>query len=88
MDFLVFLLIFGVILLCFKGLGLVIKTGLFLLSLPFVLIFSLIFSVLCIALIPAALISGLIALVLAPLGLLAPFLPILLIAAGIYLLIR
>jgi uncharacterized membrane protein len=88
MDFLAFLLIFGILLLCFKGLGLIIKTGLFILSLPLILIFSLIFSVLFIALLPVALVSGLIALVLIPLGVLAPLLPILLIVAGIYLLLR
>ena len=88
MDILAFLFIFGIILLCFKGLGLIIKAGFFFLSLPFVILFSLIVSGILIALLPVALVSGLIALVLAPLGLLGPLLPILLIAAGIYLLVR
>lgn len=88
MDLLAFLLIFGILLLCFKGLGLIIKTGLFILSLPLIILFSLIFSALFIALLPVALLSGLVALVLTPLGLLAPLLPILLIIAGIYLLLR
>jgi len=88
MDILAFLLIFGIVLICFKGLGHIIKAGFFLLSLPFVILFSLVFSGIIIALLPVALLSGLIGIILVPLGLLAPLLPILLIAAGIYLLVR
>lgn len=88
MEILAYLLIFGIVLICFKGLGLIIKTGFFLLSLPLIIIFSLILSGIILVIFPVAFLSGLIALILMPLGIFAPLLPVLLIAAGIYLLVR
>ncbi|HDQ44048.1 MAG TPA: hypothetical protein ENN17_00945 [bacterium] len=87
MDFIAFLFILAVVLFCFKGLGLILRTGIFLLSIPLI-IAAVVTSVLIFALIPAAFITGLLALILAPIGLFAPVIPLLLIGLGIYLLFK
>lgn len=88
MEFITFLFILALVLLCFKALGLILKTGFFLLSLPILIIASIVVAVVIFALIPVALVTGLIAVILAPIGLLAPVLPLLLIGFGIYLLVK
>ena len=88
MEFIAFLFILAVVLLGFKVLGLVLKTGFFLLSLPILIVVSIVVAVVIFALIPVALVTGLLAVILAPIGLLAPVIPLLLIGLGIYLLVK
>lgn len=85
MDILAFLFILVLIVAGFKILGFLFKAAIFMISIPlqiimFLILASIIFAVL------GPVFTGLIGLILIPLGLLAPLLPVLLIAAGIYLL--
>ncbi len=87
-SLLTFLFIFGVILIGFKLLGLIFKTGIFLISLPVIIVLGVILSVLIITIFPIVVVGGVLGLLLAPLGILAPLLPFILIGLGIYMLAR
>ena len=88
MDFLSFLIIVAVVLIAFKLLGLVIRAGIFLISIPLQIIFGILVALLLFAVLPVALISGLIGFILIPLGIIAPLIPLFLIGFGVYLLAR
>lgn len=84
MDFLAFLIVLGCVLLLFKLLGAIFRAGIFLISIPLQIIAAVIVAVVLFAVFPV----GLIAIILVPLGLLAPLLPFILVGLGIYLLAR
>lgn len=65
MDIFGFIVAFFVIFIVFKCLGLIFKTSLFLISLPFQIVFGLIGAILAVLLIPAIL-AGLIGILLSP----------------------
>ena len=88
MEIIAFLLILGLILIAFKFLGFIFRTGFFLISIPFQILAAAICAVVIFAILPVALITGVFAVILIPLGLFAPLLPILLIGFGLYLLAR
>ncbi len=88
MEFISFLLIFGVVLIALKLFGLVFRTSIFLIALPLQILGGLIITIFFFAVLPVVLITGALAIILAPLGILAPFFPFFLIGLGIYLLTR
>jgi hypothetical protein len=88
MDFLSFLLIVGIVLIGLKCLGFVVRAGLFIISIPLLILAGVVIAILLFAVLPVAFISGLLGLVLIPLGILVPLLPLLLIGFGVYLLAR
>lgn len=88
MELIAFLFILAFVLLFMKALGLILKTGFFILSIPILLIVSFVVAVVIFSVLPLALVTGALAIVLAPIGLLAPVLPLILIGLGVYLLVR
>ncbi len=88
MELISFLLIFGVVLIALKLLGLVFRASIFLIALPLQIIGGLLITILLFVILPVVLITGVSAIILAPLGILAPFFPFFLIGLGIYLLTR
>jgi len=82
-----FLLILALVLLAFKLLGIVIKTSIFLISIPLQILFALLLTIVIFLVLPVALVSGM-SIFLASLGMLAGFLPFILVVFGIYLLVR
>jgi hypothetical protein len=87
MEILSILLILAVILIAFKLLGLIFKTGIFILTIPLQIIAVIVIFILCITLFPI-IITFITAAILVPVGLLAPLLPLLAIGFGIYLLLK
>lgn len=85
MEILAFLLILGAVLIGLKLLSLIFRTGVFLISLPFQIIAACIMAIIIFLVLPVTLITGLLATLLLPVGILAPFL---LVGFGIYLLAR
>ena len=72
-----------------KVLVVILKIGFWALTLPLQILFGLIAAIIAVVLaIPLVLFAGLFGLVLAPLALLLPLFPFLLIAGGLYLLLR
>ena len=88
MELISFLLIFGVVLIVLKLLGIVFRASIFLIALPLQIIGGLIVAIFLFAILPAVFITGILTIILAPLGILAPFFPLFLIGLGIYLLAR
>jgi hypothetical protein len=86
------LMLFVFLLLAFtalKALVLILKIGFWALTLPLQILLGLIAAIIAVVLvIPLVLLAGLFGLVLAPLALLLPLFPFLLIAGGLYLLLR
>jgi hypothetical protein len=86
------IVLFAFLLLAFvalKVLVLIFKIGFWALTLPLQILLGLVVAILAVVLIvPLALVAGLFGLVLAPFALLLPLLPFLLIAGGLYLLLR
>lgn len=85
MEIIAFLFILILIVAGFKILGLLFKAAIFMISIPlqillFVILAAFVFAVL------GPLFTGLVGLIIIPLGLMAPLLPILLVALGVYLL--
>ncbi|MBN2417229.1 hypothetical protein JXO52_15435 [bacterium] len=85
MEIIAFLFILILIVAGFKLLGFLFKAAIFMISIPlqillFLFLASIIFAVI------GPLFTGLVGLIIIPLGLMAPLLPILLIALGVYLL--
>ncbi len=87
MELLSILLILAILLIAFKLLGLIFKTGIFLLTIPLQIITVIIIFILAIAIFPVIL-SFVTAAILVPLGFFAPLLPFLVIVFGIYLLLK
>ncbi|MGH7496002.1 MAG: hypothetical protein ACREOO_26920 [bacterium] len=72
-----------------KVLALIFKIGLWALTLPLQILLGLMAAIIAVVLIvPLVLVAGLVGLVLAPLALLLPLFPFLLVAGGLYLLLR
>ena len=88
MEVLAFLFLIFVLLLSFKLLALLFKTGIFILTLPLQILAALILAVVFLFLVPIGLVTGVLAVVLTPILFLGPLLPILLITLGIYLVLR
>jgi len=88
MELISFLLILALVLVAFKLLGLILKAGIFLLSIPLQILVAAFIAILIFALIPVTLTTGLVAIMLAPLGLFAPLIPLAIIGFGIYLFAR
>jgi hypothetical protein len=88
MEFLTFLIILGLVLIGIKVLGLLFKAGIALISIPFQILGAVVVAAVLFAVLPVTLITGLLAAVLVPLGILVPLLPFLIIGFGIYMLAR
>ena len=87
MEILSILLILALILIAFKLLGLVLKAGIFILTIPLQIIAIIVIFILCIVLFPI-IITFITTAILVPLGFVAPLLPFLAIGFGIYLLLK
>lgn len=87
MEILSILFILALILIACKLLGLIFKTGIFILTIPLQIISMIVIFILCIAVFPI-IITFITAAILVPLGLLAPLLPFLAIGFGVYLLLK
>lgn len=87
MDILAFIFLVALFLVGFKILGLVFKAGIFLLSIPLLIVFSVVGAVLMLAVVPAVL-TGLVTVLFLPLGLLGPLLPFLLVGLGLWLILK
>ena len=88
MEIVTFLFIFLLVLIMFKAMGLILKTGIFLISIPLQIVAGLVVTLLIIALLPVTLVTGILTALLAPFVILFPLLPILLVGLGIYLVAR
>ena len=88
MEILGLLFLIVIILGTFKLLAIIFKAGIFLISIPLQIFGAVLLAILAIALIPAGIVTGVVALVLAPLLILGPLLPILLLGFVVYLLVR
>ncbi|RKY79274.1 hypothetical protein DRQ00_03520 [candidate division KSB1 bacterium] len=88
MEVLTLLVIGLAFLLSIKLLALLFKTGIFILALPLQIFAALILTIIFLVLVPIGVITGILTVVLSPLLFLGPLLPILLVALGIYLLLR
>ena len=88
MEIISFLFILALVLSALKILGMIFKAGIFLLSIPLQILAGVFLAVLIFAIVPVTLTVGLVAVILAPLGMLALLFPLLLIGLGIYLFAR
>ena len=88
MEIISFLIIVALVLVVFKALGLIVKAGIFLLSIPLQIVIAVFITALILIVVPVTLATGFLAILLAPLGLLIPLLPFLLISLGIYMFSR
>ena len=88
MEVAILLILLGVFLIGFKLLGLVFKAGIFVLTIPFQILGALLGVFLVLLLVPFAVVAGIVAVVFAPLLVLGPFLPLLLVALGLYLIVK
>jgi len=88
MELAVVLLLLAAFLIGFKLLAIVFKAGIFVLSLPFQLIGAVFGVVLVVLLIPFAVLGGFFAALFAPILILGPWLPLLLVLLGVYLIVR
>jgi len=88
MEILGLLFLIVIILGTFKLLAIIFKAGIFLISIPLQILGAVLLAILAIALIPAGIVTGVVALVLAPLLIVGPLLPILLLGFVVYLLVR
>ena len=88
MELIAFLFLFICFLVGFKVLALVFKASFFVLTIPLQIIAALI-GIFCVTLfLPLAVAGGLLATIFAPILILKPLLPLLLIGAGVYLLAK
>ncbi len=88
MELAVLLVLFAAFLISFKVLGLVFKAGFFLLTLPFQILGAVLGVFLLVVILPFAVVVGALTALLAPLFVLGPVIPFLLVGAGIYLLAK
>ena len=87
-NLLIFLFVFLLIAAALKLAGFFIKTGLFILTLPVIILAGVLLTTFFFLIFPFALIGSLLTVILAPLAFLTPLLPIILIGFGILLLAR
>jgi len=88
MELAVLLILFAAFLISFKVLGLIFKAGFFLLALPFQILGAVLGVVLLVLILPFAAVVAVLSALLAPLFVLGPVIPLLLVGAGIYLLAK
>jgi len=88
MELAIILLMFAFFLIFFKLLAVVFKVGLFVLSIPFQIIGAIFLVVLMMMLLPFVAVAGVLAIVFAPLLVIGPFLPLLLVLLGLYLVVK
>jgi hypothetical protein len=88
MELAAFLILLGLVLIGFKLFALILKAGVFVLSIPFQILGALFAVFLILLLFPFAIVAGVLATIFAPLLVLGPFLPFLLVLFGIYLIVR
>jgi len=88
MELAAFLILLGLFLIGFKLFALFFKAGVFVLTIPFQILGALFAVFLVILLLPFAVVTGVLAAVFAPLLILGPFLPFLLVILGIYLIVK
>ncbi|MFQ5824180.1 MAG: hypothetical protein ACE5JB_09015 [bacterium] len=88
MELAVILLMLAAFLIFFKLLAVVFKTGFFILSIPFQIFGAILAVVLVVLLVPFVMMAGFLTVIFAPIFVLGPFLPLLLVILGLYLVIR
>ena len=81
MEILSILLIFFLVWLIFKILGVIFYTGAFLITLPFKILFSILVLLICIP-------FGILSILVGVIGIIIPLLPFILVAAGLFLFLR
>jgi len=85
MELAVLLLLFACFIFGFKLLAILLKTGLFVLTIPFQIFGAILGVFLTILIVPLAAITGVFAIIFAPFLILGPLLPFLLVLGGLYL---
>ena len=88
MELAVILIILGLFILGIKIFGIVLKAGVFILSIPFIIVAGVLLTVLFFVLFPVALVAGALSFLLIPLSIFGPALPIILLALIIFALTR
>lgn len=88
MELAVLLLLFAAFIFFFKLMAVILKAGFFVLSIPFQIVGAVLAVALILALLPFAVVAGVVAAVFAPLLILGPLLPFLLVLFGLYLLLK
>ena len=88
MELAAFLIVLGVFLICLKLFGVVFKAGIFLLSIPFMILGGIVLTVIFFAIFPVALVAGLLSVILIPLTILGPALPLILLGLIIFAITR
>ena len=88
MEIIAVLLLFAAFFIFFKLLAVVFKAGFFVLSIPLQIAGALLGLLLVFIFVPLAVVAALTTAILSPLFILGPFLPLLLILFGLYLLVR
>jgi len=88
MELAVVLLLLAGFLFFFKVLGLFFHAGIYILSIPFQIVGAIFGVLLVVFLFPVILTAGILGALFAPLFILGPFLPFLLVGLGLYLIVR
>jgi len=88
MELAIILLLFAFCLIFFKLLAVIFKAGVFVLSIPFQIIGALFAVCLMVMLLPFVAVAGVLAVVFAPLLIIGPFLPLVLVLLGLYLVVK
>ncbi|MFQ5605098.1 MAG: hypothetical protein ACE5HS_17680 [bacterium] len=88
MELAVILLMLAGFIIFFKLLGWIFKAGFYVLSIPFQIVGAILAVALVLMLVPFAIVAGLLTAVFAPLFVLGPFLPLLLVLLGVYLIVK
>lgn len=88
MELTVFLLLIACFLFFFKAVGLMLKATLFVLSIPLQIAGAILGAVILVTLLPFAIVAGVVTAIFAPLLILGPMLPFLLVACGLYLIAK
>lgn len=88
MELGVILLLLGLFLIGFKLLGLIFKASFFILSIPFQILGAILGVMLLVFLLPFATVAAVLTAILAPLFILGPLLPLLLVGFGFYLILK
>ena len=88
MELAIILLMFAFFLIFFKLLALIFKAGIFVLSIPFQIIGAIFAVFFIMMMLPFVAVAGVVAVVFAPLLVIGPFLPLLLVLLGLYLVVK
>ena len=88
MELAIILLMFAFFLIFFKLLAVIFKAGIFILSIPFQIIGAILAVCFITMMLPFVAVAGVVAFVFAPLLVIGPFLPLLLVLLGLYLVVR